>query len=136
MSKQTLGMPLAYSLATKTRTADTEERSDRTVAPVHFKPVNYGIRIWIVYGHDETNTEISARATEFLECWEINAHAHAVCTRPSPPRAEGLGTRLGLDHGQVESEGLVKHPGIRIINRTSGYSIGGRLFMINRRPVE
>ena len=78
-------MPLAYSLATKTRTADTEERSDRTVG---YKLVNYGIRIWIIYGRDETNTEKSGRATEFLECREINAHAHAVCTRPSssPPR--------------------------------------------------
>ena len=53
-----------------------------------YTPVNYGIRIWIIYGRDETNTEISAHAMEFLECREINAHVHAVCTRPSssPPR--------------------------------------------------
>ena len=57
--------------------------------------------LWIIYGCDESNTEKSARATEFLECREINAHAHAVCTRPSSPPyrvyrrgapAEGLGT--------------------------------------------
>ena len=31
---------------------------------------------------------------------------------------------------RMDSAGMVKHPGIRIINRTSGYSTGGRL--INR----
>ena len=44
---------------------------------------------WIIYGRDESNTEISARATEFLECREINAHAHAVCTGPSSPPPRG-----------------------------------------------
>ena len=88
-------MPLAYSLATKTSTADTEEHSDCTFSLYAINPVNYGIRIWIIYGRDETNTEKSARATEFLECWKLTRmRMQCVPGLPPPPRAEGLGTRL------------------------------------------
>ena len=37
---------------------------------------------------------------------------------------------IGTGAPGVDSAGMVKHPGIRITNRTSGYSTGGRL--INR----